>query len=234
MARPTTSRRESEASATASEREPPRTARGARTRARLVQAARKVFERDGFLDARLADITTEAGTAAGSFYTYFTSKEEIFQAVLEEIQEEMLHPHVHEMTDSDDPVSVIAASTRAYLQSYERNAKLMRLLEQVANIDDKFRELRKRRSDAFMRRNARAIRDLQARGLADPALNPILAAGALSGMVARTAYTNWVLGEDWDLDELTDTLTQLWINALKIAPRAAPGPDSPGTAAEGR
>jgi len=197
------------------ERTPPRTARGARTRARLVQAARTVFERDGFLDARLADITDEAGTAAGSFYTYFDSKEEIFQAVLEEIEEEMLHPHVRALNEGD-PVGAIAASNRAYLESYQANAKLMRLLEQVATIDDDFRELRKRRSDAFMRRNARAIQEMQAAGLADPTLNPLLAAGALSGMVARAAYTNWVLGEGWDADELADTLTQIWVNALKI------------------
>ncbi|WP_084255314.1 TetR/AcrR family transcriptional regulator [Nocardioides sp. J54] len=199
----------------APERVPPRTARGARTRARLVQAARTVFERDGYLDARLADITSEAGTASGSFYTYFDSKEEIFRAVLEELEDEMLHPHVRELNEHD-PIGAIEASNRAYLESFQRNAQLMRLLEQVATIDDDFREMRKRRADAFMRRNARAIQDLQAAGLADPTLNPLLAAGALSGMVARAAYTNWVLGEDWDADELATTLTQIWINALKL------------------
>jgi AcrR family transcriptional regulator len=40
------------------------------------------------------DIAAEANAAAGSFYTYFTNKEEIFAAVLEEVHEEMLHPHV--------------------------------------------------------------------------------------------------------------------------------------------
>ena len=211
MARQTSSRKHD----AAPDREPPRTARGARTRARLVEAARTVFERDGFLDARLVDITTEAGTAAGSFYTYFDSKEEIFRAVLKEVEDEMLHPHVRELNEND-PIGAIEASNRAYLEAYERNAKLMQLLEQVATIDDEFREMRKRRADAFMRRNARAIQDLQASGLADPTLNPLLAAGALSGMVARAAYTNWVLGEDWDFDELAKTLTQLWVNGLKI------------------
>ena len=65
-------------------REPPRTARGLRTRATLVAAARRVFERKGYLDAKLTDITREAQCAVGSFYTYFTNKEEIFAAVLEE------------------------------------------------------------------------------------------------------------------------------------------------------
>jgi AcrR family transcriptional regulator len=197
-------------------REPPRTARGLRTRAALVAAARTVFERDGYLDARLTDITAEAKCSTGSFYTYFDNKEQIFAAVLAEAEEEMLHPHVREMTDSDDPVALIEASNRAYLTSYRRNAKLMRLLEQVANVDEQVRELRRRRSAAFAERNARSIADLQARGLADAELDPLLAARALSGMVGRMAYATYVLGEKRDLDELVATLTRLWANALRL------------------
>ena len=48
-------------------RRAPASARGARTRQTLVEAARRVFERDGFLDARITDITAEAGVAAGTF-----------------------------------------------------------------------------------------------------------------------------------------------------------------------
>src|SRR4051794_38348716 len=150
--------------------QPPLTARGARTRVALVQAARAVFERDGYLNARVIDITAEAGSATGSFYTYFTNKEEVFAAVLAQGQEEKLHPHVRAMTDSDDPVALIEAAHRAYLLAYQRNAALMRLLEEVAMIDDEVRELRRRRGQAFVERNAESIRDLQARGLADPGL----------------------------------------------------------------
>src|SRR6188472_3064973 len=53
----------------------PRTARGARTRAALVRGAREVFERDGLVDARIADIAAAAGVATGSFYSYFATKE---------------------------------------------------------------------------------------------------------------------------------------------------------------
>jgi len=197
-------------------REPPRSPRGERTRAKLVAAARAVFERDGYLDARLVDITSEARTAAGSFYTYFANKEEIFAAVLGEVQEEMLHPHVRALAGSEDPVAVIEASNRAYLLAYQRNARLMRLLEQVAAIDDNVRELRRRRGRTFVERNARSIRELQARGLADPDVDPLLAATALSAMVGRMAYTTYVIGEECDLEQLVTTLTRLWANALRI------------------
>lgn len=200
----------------AAAREPPRTPRGLRTRAALVAAARTVFERDGYLDARLTDITAEAKCSTGSFYTYFDNKEQVFAAVLADVEEEMLHPHVREMTDSDDPVALIEAANRAYLTAYRRHAKLMRLLEQVAHVDDRVRELRRRRSAAFVERNARSIADLQARGLADPELDPLLAARALSGMASRLAYTTYVLKDTGDLDALVATLTRLWANALRL------------------
>jgi AcrR family transcriptional regulator len=198
-------------------RRAPASARGARTRLTLIQAARGVFERDGFLDARITDITAEAGVAAGTFYTYFTSKEDAFAAVMEEVGEEMLHPRLREIADRDDPVAVIDAANRAYLVAYRRNARLMALMEQVAQIDPDFRQLRLRRARAFGARNAQAIRRLQQRGWADPELDAQLAADALSGMVSRMAYLRYVLGFGRASPEtLARTLPRLWVNALGI------------------
>lgn len=202
-------------------RQLPATVRGARTRAGLVAAARKVFERDGYLDAKLIDITKAAGCATGSFYTYFANKEEIFAAVLEQAQQDMMHPGMGRVSDTDDPYAVLEASNRAYLEAYRRNAQLMGLLEQVAQIDPKFRAFRARRADAFVQRNAAGIADLQARGIAGADVDPLLASRALSGMVSRLAYTLFVVGEDGDgsgtdFEALVDTVTKLWANALQF------------------
>jgi AcrR family transcriptional regulator len=186
-----------------------------------------VFERDGYLDARLVDIAAEAKTATGSFYTYFANKEEIFAAVLEDMQEEMLHPRIGETTDSEDPIAVIEAANRAYLAAYQRNAKLMRVLEQVATIDDNVRELRQARGRAFAERNARSIRELQERGIADPNIDPLLAAAALGSMVGRMAYSTYVMGDKWKREELVTTLTRLWVNALRIPDDALPPAKKP-------
>ena len=203
-------------------REPPATERGLRTRAALVAAARKVFERDGYLDARLIDITRAANCSSGTLYTYFSGKEEVFAAVLEVAQEDMLHPGMPHVASDDDPAAVIEASNRAYLKAYKRNSKLMGLLEQVANIDPEFRELRTSRSNAFVRRNARSIANLQAKGQADPDLDPVLASRALSAMMSRIAFGHFVTGEDRDdtptvtEEDLVQIATRLWVNALRI------------------
>jgi AcrR family transcriptional regulator len=199
---------------------PPVSSRGHRTRQELVKAARRVFERDGFLDARITDIAAEAGVASGSFYTYFRRKEDAFAAVVDELNEEMLHPRLREVSDRDDPIAAIEAGNRAYLLAYRRNAKLMGLMEQVAMVDPEFRRLRVERARAFASRNARALKRLQDQGLADRELDPRLAATALSAMVSRAAYLRYVQGLGSDsLESLVATLTRLWANALGLKRR---------------
>ena len=60
------------------------TARGERTRSRLVAAGEEVFGRRGYHDASIAEITQGAGVAQGTFYLYFDSKRDLMRAVVEE------------------------------------------------------------------------------------------------------------------------------------------------------
>ncbi|MFC9670752.1 MULTISPECIES: TetR/AcrR family transcriptional regulator [unclassified Streptomyces] len=194
----------------------PRSARGVRTRNALITAAREVFERDGYLDARITDISKAAHVASGSFYTYFNSKEEIFQALVEQVQEEMLHPHLRERTGITDTRKLIDASNREYLRAYKKNARLMALFEQVAQIDEKFMALRIERGNAFARRNAKLIQALQESGEADTSLDPLVTAHALSVMVSRMAYMVFVLGQRIPFERLVTTLNKIWENGLQL------------------
>ncbi|MEY9871522.1 AcrR family transcriptional regulator [Streptacidiphilus sp. MAP12-33] len=194
----------------------PRSARGERTRAALVAGAREVFERDGYLDARIVDISKAAGVASGSFYTYFEGKEEIFAAVAAQVREEMLHPHLRERTGITDTRAMIDASNREYLRAYRENARLMGLFEQVAQVDPAFRAVRLDRGNAFAQRNAGLIRQLQERGEADPSLDPLVTALALSNMVSRMAYVVYVLEQRIPFERLVTTLNQIWANGLQL------------------
>lgn len=96
-------------------RQPPSTSRGVRTRASLVSAARTVFERDGYLDSRLTDITAEANCSTGSFYTYFDN-EAIFSAALELAKEDVMHPSIGNVDVADDPRALIEAGNQVLLR----------------------------------------------------------------------------------------------------------------------
>lgn len=190
--------------------------RGFRTRGALVDAARLVFERDGYLESRISDISEAANVATGTFYTYFDSKEEILAAVVESVSDAMVYPHLQDVSDPSDTRALIEANNRAYLLAYRENSNLMRLFDQLAQVDPKFKELRRRRAREFARRSARTIRRLQEQDRADTAIDPYYTALALGGMVGRLAYLVYVDGERIPFESLLATVTALWINALRI------------------
>lgn len=201
-----------------SNKELPTTARGKRTRESLIAGAKVVFARDGYIKARLTDMTLEAGCSTGTFYTYFSSKEEIMAAVADDVLGDMMHPGVSRMREEAvDPISAIRAGHRAYFEAYKRNVGLMIAFEQAATVDPNFAELRVLRGDLFGRRNSRRIQELQEQGLVNPSLDPWLIALALNAMVSRMAWRAIALGDDIDLEELLDVVTELWANALGLS-----------------
>ena len=127
------------------EKAPRQTARGARTRARLVRAAKEIFERDGFLEARITDIAKQAGVSHGAYYHYFESKEQLFREVAE-IQEELLTapPDDPLLADAagDTPMARIRKANRRYLQRYREEARIMGVIEQVSRYDVPVNEVR--------------------------------------------------------------------------------------------
>jgi AcrR family transcriptional regulator len=56
----------------------------ARTRAQLIDAAAAVFARRGYVAASLDEVAEEAGLTKGAVYSNFDSKEDLFQAVIED------------------------------------------------------------------------------------------------------------------------------------------------------
>ncbi len=53
------------------------------TRQSIVEAAARIFRRDGYSSARLSDIAAEIGMKAGSLYYHFDSREALVEAVME-------------------------------------------------------------------------------------------------------------------------------------------------------
>jgi AcrR family transcriptional regulator len=204
-----------------------RSPKGLRSRARLVEAAKTVFERDGFLDARIVDIAETADLAPGSFYHYFESKEQLFREVAQMQEERLTAPPEDAAPGSAgvSPTDRIRRANRLYLERYWDEAALMGVIEQVSRYDEQVNAARMATMKHFVERAERSIRHMQKDGLVDPRLNPSVAADALGAMVARFAELWLVQGyRDYDFDEAVEQLSILWANALglKDAPAGRP------------
>jgi AcrR family transcriptional regulator len=196
----------------------PRSRKGVATRLRLLNAAKQVFERDGFLEARIVDIAETAQLAPGSFYHYFDSKEQIFREVAQAQEERLTADDGSELVSPlDSPWERIRRANRRYLERYRDEAALMGVIEQVSRYDDQVNVARMTTMKHFVERAERAVLRLQREGLADRRLDPALAADALGAMVARFAEL-WLVQayRDYDFDLAVEQLSILWGNALGL------------------
>lgn len=90
-----------------------RARRRAETRAKLMEAARATFARQGVDATRINEITDEADVGFGSFYNYFDSKEAIVAAVVEEAVTAAGEAIAAATKDVEDPAEVVAVAHRS-------------------------------------------------------------------------------------------------------------------------
>lgn len=84
-----------------------------------MNAARRIFARDGFEAARIENIASEAGYTRGAFYAQFKSKEDLFFALLEEqstIHLESLRAELEKCANAEERLASMRSFYIARLQ----------------------------------------------------------------------------------------------------------------------
>jgi AcrR family transcriptional regulator len=198
----------------------PRSPKGAETRARLLAAAKAIFEEHGFLDARISDIAERAGLSHGSFYHYFDSNDEIFREVAESVEDQLVAPLGSVILDPDSdalPSERIRDAIRLHMESYRREARIMGVIEQVSRYDEQVKAARFQRHRHYGELVEESIRRMQRHGLVDPDLDPVIAAAAVGSMTSRFPEMWFVEGRlDCTFDDGVEQLSRVFINALGL------------------
>jgi AcrR family transcriptional regulator len=197
----------------------PRSTKGIRTRERLIDAAKEIFEEHGFLNARISDIAERAGQSHGSFYYYFQSKEEIFREVAAAVDKRLFAPLGDViLADSGLPAPQrIREAMRRHLESYKQEARIMGLIEHVARFDPQVNALRLARHQRHTEQVAEIIKQLQRRKLADPKLDPMITAAALGALTYRFAEMWLVHGAiETTLKHAIEQLSILFTNSIRL------------------
>jgi AcrR family transcriptional regulator len=191
---------------------------GQRSRAALLRAARRVFERRGYHETRIADITASARMAVGSFYTYFDSKEEIFEALLIEMENLVYDDPGRQLPDTAAPLERIRATNEVYFTTYQRNARFWGVIEEASLRAGRARDIQAARHMESRERTFRALQSWQAQGLIEGDVDLAFTAECLGAMTERCAYLWFVHGEPVDLPSAIDKITKVWGDALGLRP----------------
>ena len=111
-----------------------REAKKAQSRGRILDAAREIFFRDGFMEANLDEVARGAGVAKGTLYRYFENKAELYVAVLA-MNGELFEGKLRE-SGSDRAVTApdrIRRIARFYLEHWTQNHEYFQIFWAVEN-----------------------------------------------------------------------------------------------------
>ncbi|MGH7860337.1 MAG: TetR/AcrR family transcriptional regulator, partial [Candidatus Binatia bacterium] len=94
-----------------------RAERAASTRQALVTAARAHFAERGFAATSTNDVVEAAGVTRGALYHHFPTKEALFEAVYEAVENEIVGRVVEALGSVADPIGQLAAGMEAFLDA---------------------------------------------------------------------------------------------------------------------
>jgi TetR/AcrR family transcriptional regulator, fatty acid metabolism regulator protein len=97
-------------------------------RRNILDAAIRVFARQGFHSTRVSDIADEAGVAYGLVYHYFDSKEEVLNELFSERWSLLLAAIEEADASSESPRTKLAAVAAFIVDSYRHEPELMKVI----------------------------------------------------------------------------------------------------------
>lgn len=120
----------------------PTTPKGRRTRIHILDCARRVFARAGYVTLRMSDVAEEAGVSMGALYRYFQNKDDLFDNLIGDIHEELFEASAAQSHDfASHPFQALVESNRGYLAHYYDNLDVMRAFIEATTVDERFRDV---------------------------------------------------------------------------------------------
>ena len=125
----------------ASDGKAPRTARGQRTLRKILDAALEEFGEKGFSEGSIVGITSRARVALGTFYTYFDSKEAVFQELVRDMSAQVRDHVAPVLSASSDTLDGEGRALESLLGLVGKHRPGYRINDEAAVVDpDGFRK----------------------------------------------------------------------------------------------
>jgi TetR/AcrR family transcriptional regulator, fatty acid metabolism regulator protein len=187
-------------------------------RRQILDAAVRVFARQGFHACRVSDIADEAGVAYGLVYHYFRSKEEVLDTLFTERWDILLQ--VIRDTDADDGSARDKLRTIAafILDSYRHDPDLMKVIVvEVTRAANSFGLTHAERIREAYRLIGEVVAKAQEEGTFRADVTPRFAALAFYGIIEQV-LTGWIFDPaavpEAEIEEAKDLVVAAIVDGL--------------------
>src|SRR5918912_4298073 len=104
----------------------------------IIDAAVRVFARNGFYNSRVSDIAREAGIASGTIYLYFKTKDEILVTLFREKMAAFVSALRSEIAGEKDPEAKIRRLVRLHFEVLEASPDMAEVVQVELRQGQKF------------------------------------------------------------------------------------------------
>ena len=201
------------------DREMPLGPKAQRTRAAIVDAAREVLGRQGYLATSTADIAAAAGVSLGTVYQYFRDRSDLVAELVHQQVATMLRRTDTTWRIREGPDGLRRVLTN-FVAAYVATTPMMAVWEEVAQVEPELADLRRELGRLFTAAVAAELDAAVTGGTVAADLDPTLTACALTAMVDRYCYVTYVFDPPRaqpSVEVSADLLTRLWWGAIGLA-----------------
>jgi TetR/AcrR family transcriptional regulator, fatty acid metabolism regulator protein len=167
----------------------------------ILEAAVRVFARQGFHTCRVSDIADEAGVAYGLVYHYFTSKEEILDTLFLDRWDVMLAAIAEVDASPRTPREKLQAIAAFIVDSYRHDPDVMKVIVvEVTRAANTFGRTHLAKIREAYAQIAGIVARAQAAGVFREQIAPEFAALAFYGLIEQV-LTGWIFDPEAVADE---------------------------------
>jgi TetR/AcrR family transcriptional regulator, fatty acid metabolism regulator protein len=161
----------------------------------IIDAAVRVFARNGFYNSRVSDIAREAGIASGTIYLYFKTKDEILVTLFREKMAGFVSALRKEISGEADAPAKLRRLVRLHFETLEARPDLAEVVQLELRQGQKFfRGASAREISTYFDLIGSVLEEGVAAGLFRPELPVKVATKMLFGAMDQLT-TSWVLGK---------------------------------------
>lgn len=184
---------------------------------RIIEAATKVFAKNGFYQSKIAQIAKEAGVADGTIYIYFENKDDILISLFEEQMKVVLDNMALQVAKIDDPAERLEKFASTHLGLIEMNKDMAEIIQVELRQSGKFmKEYKNERFLEYLDIIGDIIIEGQKRGLFKKDVIPGVAKRAFFGALDEVSRF-WVLSsrKQYDTRTVAKQISAFFLNGIK-------------------
>jgi TetR/AcrR family fatty acid metabolism transcriptional regulator len=182
----------------------------------IIDAAIRVFARNGYYNSRVSDIAREAGIASGTIYLYFRTKEEILVRLFRDKMAEWVAEVRREIALEPDAVRKIRRLVSLHFSVLEQNPDLAEVVQVELRQGHKFfRGASAHEVSAYFDLIASVLEEGIAAGQIRKDLPVKIATKTLFGAMDQLA-TSWVLGKrTYRLTDSAEAVATIFLKGVR-------------------